>query len=266
MYLFRARRGGHSFYAWYGLTGNVLQATEEHPAKPSAPAVHETPAPAKPKAEPKLAPATGEQPEKALEKKATTPSTPEGTPLATEDKSEGMTPNFKLAEALPESDNLLPPAAKKVPELTDYTRLLEAGRELRKRKIWAEAEKVLGNLIQAASPMEVKRDALLELGLVAEESQQMTRAQQVYAQFIRTFPEDISVPDVYLRQGLIYRTMGAPNMALGKFYAVMSAALNLKLDHLEHYQRLYCARRLRSRILTICVAVTRMRRNSSNAC
>lgn len=41
-----------------------------------------------------------------------------------------------------------------------------------------------------------------------------------------------------LRQGLLYREMGAPVMALSKFYAVMTTALRLKLDRLDYYKRL----------------------------
>jgi len=211
-----------------------LTGAEEPAAKPAQPPAHES-IPAsipQPEAKPKAAP---EHVEKAT---IQTEIAGKSEVPVKEIKPAEMPLNNRLAESLPESDNLLPNAAKRANEIADYTRLLEAGRELRKRKIWAEAEKILGKLVEAPSPMEIKRDALLELGMIAEDSQQNTRAQQVYAQFIRTFPEDLAVPDVYLRQGLIYRSMGAPNMALGKFYAVMSAALNLKLDHLEHYQRL----------------------------
>lgn len=200
--------------------------------KPAAEAEHKSapePAKAKAKAEPK---------HEELEQKSAAKEPAKHEEEESVEKTEVKSGKMKLSEPLAESDNLLPAQLKGGSEMSEFERTLEAGRELRKRKIWNEAEKILGNLIQAPSPMDIKRDALLELGLIAEESQQITKAQQVYAQFIRTFPEDPAVPEVYLRQGLIYRAMGAPNMALGKFYAVMSAALNLKADHLEHYQRL----------------------------
>jgi tetratricopeptide (TPR) repeat protein len=46
------------------------------------------------------------------------------------------------------------------------------------------------------------------------------------------------VPEVLLRQGLIFRQMGAHNTAIAKFYAVMNSALGLKLEQFDYYQRL----------------------------
>ncbi len=46
------------------------------------------------------------------------------------------------------------------------------------------------------------------------------------------------MPDVLLRQGLLYRKMGVDAFAISKFYAVMSSALKLKLDNLAYYKNL----------------------------
>lgn len=158
--------------------------------------------------------------------------------LSAEEKAEitAKAVNVKVDEELPPTDNLLPEKTKATEG--DYVLWLDQGRKLRKEKDYAQSEKLLARVMDATAPKPIKMDALLELGLVMEDSQQYTRGQQVYAQFLRLFPEDPRVPEVYLRQGLIYRGMGAPNMALSKFYAVMSTALSLKYDHMEHYQRL----------------------------
>jgi tetratricopeptide (TPR) repeat protein len=58
------------------------------------------------------------------------------------------------------------------------------------------------------------------------------------AQYVQRYPNDFNVPEVLLRQGLLFRRMGAPNQALSKFYAVMGTSLNLKAEHFKHYQRL----------------------------
>ncbi|MGV3754429.1 MAG: tetratricopeptide repeat protein [Verrucomicrobiota bacterium] len=144
----------------------------------------------------------------------------------------------KLTAALPHTENLHAEPPRKPEQQEEYENQLQLGKNLRQQKDWEHAEKVLAKLLQGAAPLAMKRDVLIELGLLAEETQNFTRAQQVYAQFLKMFPDDLVVPEIYLRQGLIYRQMGAPNLALGKFYAVMSMALNLKQDHLEHYQRL----------------------------
>ncbi|MEW6306521.1 MAG: tetratricopeptide repeat protein [Verrucomicrobiota bacterium] len=139
----------------------------------------------------------------------------------------------KLA-GLPPSDNF----SENAEQTRAFTQQIELARKLREQSDWSQAEPILTRILEGRAPPPAKRDALLELGLLAEARQQWTRAQQIHAQFIRLYPEDLTVPDLYLRQGLIYRNLGAPNMALGKFYAVMSAALSLKFDNLERYQRL----------------------------
>jgi tetratricopeptide (TPR) repeat protein len=92
--------------------------------------------------------------------------------------------------------------------------------------------------LEANAPEEFKRAALLELALVAQQENQLVRAQQILAQYIKRYPEDPSVPAVLLHQGLLLRQMGAHQMALAKFYAVMTTTLNLKQDRFEQYQQL----------------------------
>ncbi len=87
------------------------------------------------------------------------------------------------------------------------------------------------------APEATQRDALYELGLVVLESKDLPRTQQVLAQFAHKYPSDPLTAEVLLRQGLLYRDMGAPSMAIAKFYAVMSAALTLNGEQMEHYRR-----------------------------
>lgn len=115
-------------------------------------------------------------------------------------------------------------------------RLTEAG----KAKLELDpsgAEKILVALLATTAPAAIHRTALLELALLAEEARQFAKAQQILAQFHKQFPDDPAGPEVLLRQGLAYRELGANVMALSKFYAVMSTALNLKLEGFERYQR-----------------------------
>jgi tetratricopeptide (TPR) repeat protein len=115
---------------------------------------------------------------------------------------------------------------------------LELGRQQRLAKDFEQSEKVLKGLLESTAPLETKRPALLEMALLAQDSKQFVRAQQIYSQFIYLFHEDPCIPELLLRQGVLYREMGAPVLALSKFYAVMSSALSLKLDRLDYYQRL----------------------------
>jgi tetratricopeptide (TPR) repeat protein len=85
---------------------------------------------------------------------------------------------------------------------------------------------------------ELKSAALIELAVIAQEQNELAKAQQLFAQYLKRYPQDPSVPEVYLRQGLLYRQMGAPTLALSKFYAVMTSALTLRSGKLDYYQRL----------------------------
>ena len=96
----------------------------------------------------------------------------------------------------------------------------------------------LTGLMAAAVPDEIRRQALFELALVAQDDNQFVRAEQIFGQYLHTYSEDASVPEILLRQGLIYRQMGVSTLAISKFYAVMSSALKLKLDSMDYYKKL----------------------------
>jgi tetratricopeptide (TPR) repeat protein len=48
----------------------------------------------------------------------------------------------------------------------------------------------------------------------------------------------LRVPEILLRQGMLFRQMGLFNLAFTKFYGVMTSALVLKNDQLDYYVRL----------------------------
>ncbi len=115
---------------------------------------------------------------------------------------------------------------------------LEVGRQLRLKKEFPQAVVTLINLLESDAAEDVKRPALLEMGLAAQQAGQTLRAQQVLAQYVVRYPDDAKVPEVLLRQGLLHRELGAHTLALAKFYAVLSSALTLKLDRFPYYQRI----------------------------
>ena len=117
---------------------------------------------------------------------------------------------------------------------------------MKTEKNYAAAESSFVQIMKADAPVAMQRTVLLELALTMQESLQLARAQQIYAQYLERFPDEPSVAEIYLRQGLLYRQMGAPTMALSKFYAVMTTAMRLKLDRLDYYQRLVLQAQTRS--------------------
>ena len=115
---------------------------------------------------------------------------------------------------------------------------LDLVRTLRFQKSFDLAEKQAGDLTSDENPPEIRRLAMLELAYVAQDSGQLSKAQLVLSEYVRRHAKDPSLPEVCLRQGLIYRQMGAHQQALSKFYQVMNHALSLKIDRFDYYQAL----------------------------
>jgi tetratricopeptide (TPR) repeat protein len=115
---------------------------------------------------------------------------------------------------------------------------LELVRTLRFQKSFELAEKQAGDLISEDNPPEIRRLAMLELAYVAQDAGELSKAQVILGEYVRRHAKDPSLPEVCLRQGLIYRQMGAHQQALAKFYQVMNHALTLKLDRFDYYQAL----------------------------
>jgi tetratricopeptide (TPR) repeat protein len=122
--------------------------------------------------------------------------------------------------------------------LSQYVKQLETARYYRTTRQWHEAEPVLIELLAEFTPDAVKQSALLELAALAQDANNLSRAQQIYSQFLGKWPNDLRVPEILLRQGLLFRRMGLNNLAFTKFYSVMTSALVLKNDRLDYYARL----------------------------
>lgn len=120
-----------------------------------------------------------------------------------------------------------------------YQSRLDLARKQRTDKDSLAAGDTLKLILEAPdAPADVKRNALFELALVAQDENHLIRAEQTFAQYLHLYPDDPSAPEVLLREGLIYRQMGVTSMAVSKFYAVMSTALRLKLDNMDYYKKL----------------------------
>ncbi len=117
------------------------------------------------------------------------------------------------------------------------TRLAMAG-FLTKMRQPEKAEPVLISLLAEGVPDSIQQSALFELAATVRMENDLPRAEAICSQFLDRWPHDARAPEVLLRQGQIFRQMGLNDMALTKFYAVMTAALSLKNDRLDYYQRL----------------------------
>jgi tetratricopeptide (TPR) repeat protein len=101
-----------------------------------------------------------------------------------------------------------------------------------------KAEPMLEGLLNGNIPEAIQKSALFELGAVARDQNDLPRAQTIYGQYLERWPADVRIPEILLRQGEIFRQMGLNELALGKFYSVMTSALSLKTDQLAYYQSL----------------------------
>ncbi len=122
--------------------------------------------------------------------------------------------------------------------VTNFNTRLAAARYLEKTGQPDKAEPILIGLLPENVPDSIKRSALFDLGAAVRMENNLPRAVSICAQFLDRWPDDPRVPEVLLRQGQIYRQMGLNNLALTKFYAVMTAALSLKGDRLDYYSGL----------------------------
>jgi tetratricopeptide (TPR) repeat protein len=115
---------------------------------------------------------------------------------------------------------------------------LEDARRLRLMRQAPTAEPILESLLVEGNPASIQQSALLELALVAQDENNLVRAEQIYAQFVSRWPNDKRAPEIYLNQGRLFRQMGLNSLAFAKFYSVMTAALAVKNDQLDYYQKL----------------------------
>ena len=120
----------------------------------------------------------------------------------------------------------------------DFEAQLEIARHHRVARRFAEASAIYGWVLERGAPEPLQRTALLELAEMAQENKDLVRAQQIYAQWLARWPQDIRVPEIILCQGLVYRKMGLSNLAIAKLYSVMTSALVIKSDQFDYYQQL----------------------------
>jgi tetratricopeptide (TPR) repeat protein len=123
-------------------------------------------------------------------------------------------------------------------ETNQFNVTLATARYLENTRQPEKAEPLLVGLLAEDVSDSIQKSALFELGSVVRQENDLPRAQTIYAQFLERWPNDIKIPEVLLHQGEIFRQMGLNDLALGKFYSVMTSALALKNDQLAYYQTL----------------------------
>jgi len=176
----------------------------------------------------------------ALQAESAAVGNADAEPKTSGEPSRKASPSLEDAPA-PGYPSAMPPAAHLPAEaagLHDYEIKLSLARDQRRSKDYEMAEVGFLYVINSSAPDDVKQQALSDLAAMCEETRQQVKAQRIYTEWIRMYPQDPSLSEVYLRQGLLYRDMGASTRALAKFYAVMSSAISAPSERADYYKRL----------------------------
>ena len=123
-------------------------------------------------------------------------------------------------------------------QLERFDFILATARFQANTRAYAEAEKNFVKLLAEDVPEATQQTALFELAQAAATQNDLPRAQSVFTQYLQRWPGDLRTPEIYLQQGKLFRQMGLPNLALAKFYGVMTTALSLKNNQLPFYKGL----------------------------
>ncbi|MEO8426407.1 MAG: tetratricopeptide repeat protein [Verrucomicrobiota bacterium] len=94
------------------------------------------------------------------------------------------------------------------------------------------------SILESDAPGAIKQTAFLELAFVAQQDKQYVKALKIFSKYAQKYPQDPSVPEITLRQGLLFRELGLYDLAVSKFYGVMTTSLSVKHDQWDYYKRL----------------------------
>lgn len=117
--------------------------------------------------------------------------------------------------------------------------LVNLGGNLTERGDFAAAEIAYRQVLNGDAPLEQTKSALLGLARMHRKQGVLTKAAAIYERYLKDYPSDDRVPDALLDLGRTLRDMGAPRLAISRFYNVINSTLKLPTDSgFEHYQLL----------------------------
>lgn len=175
-----------------------------------------------------------------------------GTNLAnrlTDEMADSLEKRFKAPPKergqLPESENVLRRQVKKV--VIDETKVwrdmidgaVKNYEQSSKVEDQLAAESTLIGILENPDvPVDLQRECMKHLAQFALDARSYSKAQQIYSQLVSKFPLHPDTPAVLYRQGVLYRRIGATELALSKFHAVMSTVISIQEKDISGYQTL----------------------------
>lgn len=140
-----------------------------------------------------------------------------------------------IAAPLPANRRIAPPTLT----ARESQGLVKLGASLTDRGDFDAAEIAYRQVLDGKAPLETTKAALLGLAHMHRKQGALTKAAAIYERFLKDFPSDDRVPDALLELGRTLRDMGAPRLAISRFYNVINSTLKLPANHgFEHYQLL----------------------------
>ncbi|MEO6004654.1 MAG: tetratricopeptide repeat protein [Opitutus sp.] len=192
-----------------------VYAADEHAAPGAGGSEH---------ASPHVAP--DQAPHESPESAATTPDGPES-------------PARLIPVATPADDKLEVQSSGSGVSAREAQGLVNLGMSLTDRSDYAAAEIAFRQILNGDAPAEHTKSALLGLARMHRKKGELTKAAAIYERYLKDYPADDRVPDALLELGRTLREMGAPRLAIARFYNVINSTLKLPANSgFEHYQTL----------------------------
>lgn len=117
--------------------------------------------------------------------------------------------------------------------------LINLGLSLTDRSDFDAAEIAYRQILKGSAPLDHTKSALLGLARMHRKKGELTKAAAIYERYLKDYPSDDRVPDALLELGRTLRDMGAPRLAIARFYNVINSTLKLGTNSgFEHYQLL----------------------------
>ena len=117
--------------------------------------------------------------------------------------------------------------------------LVNLGLSLTDRSDFTAAEIAYRQILNGNAPLEHTKSGLLGLARMHRKKGELTKAAAIYERYLKDYPSDDRVPDALLELGRTLRDMGAPRLAIARFYNVINSTLKLPTNSgFEHYQLL----------------------------
>ena len=98
----------------------------------------------------------------------------------------------------------------------------------------------------------LRAEVFLEMAQMYQKLDERVKVVAVYEKFGELFPNHDKLPETYIKLGLLYREMGAPKMAMNRFYDVLNSALSVDRKEIQGYRDL--ALKARFEIAETCFA------------